>query len=371
MARHVVVAAMVLLGLSFPVRAEEPAADTPEPGISSRWGGFLDTYYAWDFNRPFNFDRAYTTQPARHAEFNVNLVFLEAKISGPRIRGRVAVQWGTSVQANYAGEPQIGAISGPSVSQYVQEATVGYRINHSLWVDGGIFPAHLGYESWISRDNLTYTRSLVAEFSPYYEAGLKLSWAITPNFTAAVAVVNGWQNISVDNTPPAAGLRLDWALNSKLTISYDNFVGNMATDGAPRQVRFYQDAILQFNAGARWQLAGVVSHGLQGASTTETGTVQWWGAAGFAKLRLSPQWAVVGRVEQYSDPHQIVVKTDLPDSFQATGASIGVDIPLGKHVLWRSEARGFHSPNAVWPTHDESRHSTHEGVVVTSLGLSF
>ena len=36
-------------------------------------GGFVDTYFAWDFNRPgpASFDRAFTTQPARHDEFNV------------------------------------------------------------------------------------------------------------------------------------------------------------------------------------------------------------------------------------------------------------------------------------------------------------
>ena len=57
--------------------------------------------------------------------------------------------------------------------------------------------------------------------------------------------------------------------------------------------------------------------------------------------------------------------------FEEYAASIGVDITLGKHVLWRAEARGFHSPSAVWPTHEENHHSTHDGVVVTSLALSF
>ena len=70
------------------------------------FGGFIDSYYAFDFNRPASFDRAYTTQPARHNEFNVNLAFIEAKIDAPRYRGRLALQAGTSVQSNYAGEPR-------------------------------------------------------------------------------------------------------------------------------------------------------------------------------------------------------------------------------------------------------------------------
>jgi hypothetical protein len=41
-------------------------------------GAFVDTYDAWDCDRPHTFDRAETTPPARHAEFNVDLAFIDA-----------------------------------------------------------------------------------------------------------------------------------------------------------------------------------------------------------------------------------------------------------------------------------------------------
>jgi hypothetical protein len=113
----------------------------------------------------------------------VNLAFVEARLDGERVRGRFALQFGTSVQANYAGEPHIGHVSGPSVSQYIQEAFIGYKLSPTLWVDGGVFFAHTGLEGWISRDNLAYTRSMVADFSPYYEAGVKLTWTPSPAVT--------------------------------------------------------------------------------------------------------------------------------------------------------------------------------------------
>ena len=240
------------------------AADTTQVRT---FGGFVDTYYAWDANQPHNFDRAYTTQPARHAEFNVNLVYIDTKWSGPRYRGRLALQWGTSVQANYAGEPKLGGVSGPNVSQFIQEATVGYQLAPSMWLDGGIFFSHLGNEGWISRDNLAYSRSLVAEFSPYYEAGVKLTWAASPKLTATFAVLNGWQDISVYNTPPAGGIRLDYTPTSKLTLSYDNFVGNAAPDSEPARLRIYHDVVAQYNPDDKWQFAAVYSLGTQGRST--------------------------------------------------------------------------------------------------------
>jgi hypothetical protein len=347
------------------------ASPSPPPETKVDWGAFVDTYYAWDFNRPAEFDRAYTTQPARHAEFNVNLAYVEARLQAPRVRGRLALQYGTSVQANYAGEPHIGSISGPDVSRYIQEATVGYQISPSVWLDGGIFLSHLGYEGWISRDNLTYTRSMVAEFSPYYEAGAKLTWTISPRVTGTVAVLNGWQDISVYNSPPAGGIRLDWAPTSNVTLSYDNFVGNAAADADPVKLRLYHDLIVQVKAGNRWQLAGVLSYGRQTKSDGQGGTATWWGGSAMAKLQATPRLAVVGRVETYSDPHQVIVVTGLPDSFKASGASIGVDLTLARRVLWRTEFRGFVSPRDVWPTNEKGVPTDHDTFAATSLAVTF
>jgi hypothetical protein len=39
-----------------------------------------------------------------------------------------------------------------------------------------VFFSPVGMESWMSRDNPTYTRSLVADYSPYYSAGVKATW---------------------------------------------------------------------------------------------------------------------------------------------------------------------------------------------------
>jgi Putative beta-barrel porin-2, OmpL-like. bbp2 len=99
------------------------------------------------------------------------------------------------VQDLYASEPHIGAVSGPSVEEFVQEATTGYKLGSTLWIDGGIFAAHTGYEGWISRDNLTYTRSIVADYSAYYEAGVKLTWTPSQAVTTQFLVINGWQDI--------------------------------------------------------------------------------------------------------------------------------------------------------------------------------
>jgi hypothetical protein len=350
--------------------AAQPVSAQPDSSPKITFGAFVDGYYAWDFNRPFNFDRAFTTQPARHAEFNINLAFVEARLTAPRYRGRLAVQYGTSVQANYAGEPTIGRISGPSVSQYIQEATIGYALSPKLWVDGGIFYAHTGFEGWVSRDNLTYTRSLVGEFSPYYETGVKLTWQATPSLVTQLDVVNGWQIISNENTSPAAGVRFDYTINPKVTVSYDNFIGNVAADSALAQLRFYNDFILQYAPTPKWNIAAVFDIGTQSHTTDHGGTATWYGTTIIGKYHFTPKVAVVGRVEHYADPDQAIVITGLSAPFKTNGASLGLDVASVPALLWRTEVRGFFSSDRVWATHDEGRFDRNDGVVVTSLALT-
>ena len=213
---------------------------TPAPAVHV--GGFVDAYIAWDFTRPRSLDRAYTTQPARHSEFNVNLAFLEARLDGERVRGRLALQAGTSVQSNYAGEPRIGAVSGPDVSRFLQEATAGVRVARLLWVDAGVFFSHIGQESWISRDNPVYTRSLSADYTPYYSAGVRGVWQPTARLTVHLHIVNGWQIISENNEAKSAGVRVEYTPSSTLLVGYANFIGNEQPDSVPAQTRVFNQA---------------------------------------------------------------------------------------------------------------------------------
>ncbi|HXH74889.1 MAG TPA: outer membrane beta-barrel protein [Bacteriovoracaceae bacterium] len=117
---------------------------------ADKFGGFIDTYFAYDFNNPSHHKRAYTTQPVRHNEFNVNLAYLEAILDRPKTRGRLALQFGDSVTRNAAAETRFTRI--------FQEAYLGIKIDGKTWVDAGIFLGNIGSESWISKDNWTYKR---------------------------------------------------------------------------------------------------------------------------------------------------------------------------------------------------------------------
>ncbi len=350
--------------------ADTAGHTAPDSGLHVAFGGFVDVYYAYDFQRPRRLDRPFMTQAVRHNEFNVNLAFVEAKFNAERIRGRLALQTGTSVQANYAGEPRLGAVSGPELSRLMQEAYLGLRIAPGLWVDGGIFFSHMGMESWISSENPTYTRSLVAEYSPYYQAGARLTWQGTPTFVAQLDVINGWQNISENNSDKAVGIRLDYQPTSEVMLSYYNFFGNEQPDTVRSRLRVFNGIGAKVTVGL-WQFLAQADYGWQ-RRADGTGGATWYGGTLIARYQLTPSLALVGRVERYDDGEQTIVVTENGQAFRVSGASLAVDVAPMPHVLWRLGGRGFMARNPVFPSRAaDGSFARRDGFIFTSLAVTF
>jgi len=356
----VVLLALLTLGGVGALGAQAPADTT-------RVTGFVDVYYAWDFNRPPSLDRAYTTQPARHDEFNVNLADVALALARPTVHARLALQAGTSVQSNYAGEPRVGSVSGPDLARLLQEAYVGVRAAPALWIDAGVFYSNIGQESWGSADNPTYTRSLIADYSPYYSAGVRALWQATPALALRLDLMNGWQTISAPNRGKAAGLRIEYAPRPDLLVGYSDFIGNQQPDSLPSRVRVFNEVFTRLgraDGAAAWLTA---DYGAQRAPGG--GWDDWYGVALVARRPLSRRVAVNARVERYQDLHQVIVTSLGAGGFAATGASLGLDVRTAGDVLWRTEARLFHGDRALFPEASGAL-GRGDGFLVTSFALS-
>jgi hypothetical protein len=344
-------------------RAPTPAADS----TTVSFGGFVDGYYAWDSGRPRTLDRSFTTQPARHNEFNLNLAFVEAVVTGERVRGRLALQAGTSVQSNYAAEPEVGTLSGGTLSRTIQEATAGVRLHPRLWVDAGVYFSYIGLEGWISRDNPTYTRSLIADYTPYYLSGARLTWQAHDQVTAQLHVINGWQNVSETNSDKAIGARVDWRPRPTVSLGWGMFVGNEQPDSLPSRVRVLNQLLARWTGGA-WELSAVLDGGQQ--AREGTGADWWTGSSLIARRALRPDVFASARIEHLFDRGQVLVRTDTPDGFRTTSATLGLDVRTAGRVLWRNEIRGFRSGDDIWPSHGAASGRRTNLLLVTSLALS-
>lgn len=357
--------ALLLLTDTGIAAAQQPDS-TPSPKLSVQ--AFADAYYGWDTGRPPLRDRALTTQAVRHSEFNVNLAHLAVKLDGDRVRGRLAVQAGTSVQANYAGEPAVGAFSGPSLSRNVQEATAGVRLAPGLWADAGIYFSPIGHEGWISADNPTYTRSLTAEFTPYYLAGAKLTWTASPAVVLQAHVVNGWQKISDDDDGKALVVRGDWT-RGRTTLSVTGFAGNERAASADAtespHTRLFGQLLLKSAFDPRTTLWLSADLGRQSRETSASAT--WGSLTGTLQRTLSPSTAIAFRAERYIDRQGAVLLANGAGA-AITGLSANVDVRVPGGAIWRSETRWQRADRAVFPDRTGSRRTN--VLLVTSLAFA-
>jgi hypothetical protein len=337
------------------------------------FGAFVENQYAYDWNSPSSGDRAFTTQPARHNEFNINLAFAEMKYETEKMRSRLALQAGTSVQANYLAEPSNGTVSGGDLSRHIQEARIGYKLTPKTWIDAGIFFSHVGAEGWISKDNLVLTRSLVADYSPYYLSGVKISHELSNKLKFLFLVTNGWQNTSENNQDKNLGTGLELSLD-KLTISYNNLIGqevSPAINNLPRssQFRHFHDFLLKSRDLENWEWVAQYDIGFQNIEN-ESESNLWQGALVMTRYKLDETQKVSVRVEYYQDQNQILLITNTPNSFEGFGGSIGFDKSLEDNVLWRLEARYLKANAPVFPK-NKAQLSDENVTCTTSLSIQF
>ncbi|MSP66483.1 MAG: porin, partial [Flavobacteriaceae bacterium] len=293
--------------------------------------GYLDTYVG--IGPRLAGSMPYMVSSARIGEVNVNLAALDLRYQSDRVRARVMPGWGTFMDANYAaGDPRL------------VEANAGFRLKtrREVWVDAGILGSPFTNESAISKDHLMYTRSLAAEYVPYYLSGLKLSYLASAKWNWYAYLANGWQQVRDQVRGPALVLQSEFRPNSTTLVNGNLFVGREATSAGEVGLRTFADLYVVRQIGSRWR---TTADAYLGRQHTSSGTFWWSQANLIAERSLASTWRASGRLEYLNDPHNVVVayQRGFP-GFRTAAASLG----LAKHLdqgLLRLESRLFYSAN--------------------------
>lgn len=324
--------------------------------------GFLDTYYAYDFNNPKDRDRSYTTQPSRHNEFNINLAYIDVELKGSEKRGRLALQYGTSVDSNYVGEPNKNI-------QVIQEGYVGFKLAEKLWMDAGIFFSHIGHESFISKYNINYTRSMNADNVPYYQTGVRFEYKINERESFQLQILNGWQRINENNSGKAWGTQYKKTLNDSSTFTYNTFFGDELQTSAKSRFRTYHNFMLEFKFSERLLAQYSLDVGTQ-AQKNENGIDTWYATSLMLGQKLNGKSRLGCRLEYYLDKDQANVITNTLHGFQVFSASTNFDRDIARETVWRTELRAFSSRDKIFQGSNEQLKKLNS-LLVTSISTSF
>jgi hypothetical protein len=342
------------------------AQDTAKQNSTFTWSIFADTYYSYDFNKPQNHLKPlFLYNHNRHNEFNLDLGLIKASYNSEKVRANLGLMAGTYPQYNLASEPEL--------LRHVYEANVGLKIskNNNLWIDAGILPSHIGYESAISKDNWTLTRSIAAENTPYYEAGAKITYTSkNDKVLLSGMLLNGWQRIQRPeaNNTPAFGTQLTIKPNSKTILNWSTFAGNDKPDSV-RQWRYFNNSygIFQFNDKLGLTLGFDIGQEQQsnGSSTLST----WYTATVVVRFTPYGNWSFAARGEYYSDGKGVIISTGTANGFKTFGASVNIDKKLNEFFWWRTEVRTLNSKDAIFIKGNNT--SKNNVALTTSFAIAF
>ena len=314
-----------------------------------QFSGYLETYYQYDSRQPGNPQRPdFVYSHNRHNEFTLNLGYLRAEYNQANVRASLALMAGTYANANLAAE--LGVLKN------IYEANAGVRLSRkkNLWIDAGIFSSHIGFESAVGANCWNLTRSIMADNSPYFESGAKLTY-ISDNEKWLVSglILNGWQRIQrvADNNTPAFGHQLTYMPHERVTLNSSSFVGSDAPDST-RRMRYFHNFYGQFALTEKWGAIVGFDIGAQQAEPNSHRYSVWYAPIVQLRYALTDKARFAARAEYYDDRDGVIIAAGVPGGFRVSGFSINFDYALSPHALWRIEAKNLGGRDPIFETND-------------------
>jgi hypothetical protein len=354
----------LVIGFSTTVFAQD---STKQQINHLTFSGYIEPYYGYDFNKPRDNNRpSFVYSYNRHNEFNVNLAYLKASYNEDRVRGNFAIAAGTYMNANYSSEP--------GVLKNIFEADAGFKISKkkNLWLDAGIMPSHIGFESAVGKNCWNLTRSIVADNTPFFESGAKISFTTDDSkWLFSIMGLNGWQRITrvAGNSLMSGGTQITFTPSSKTSINYSTFFGTDLPDSV-RAWRYYHNLYGIFQLTEKIGLILNLDFGQQQSGKGSSTLYAWYSPVAIVRFTPTAQWAIAVRGEYFSDEHGIMIRTNTPNGFKTFGASFNIDRNIGDHFVWRTEIKTLSSKDAVFVKLN-TMSTTYNTVFTTSFAVAF
>ena len=289
---------------------------------------YADAYYLW-FPETSKAERPIYT--ANYHQFNrTNLNFSAANLyyQNNHFRTGLGVMTGTYVKRNMGLEDKW--------ARNIYEASIGYRFtsDEDIWLDAGILPSHIGFESVPAHQNWSATRSIVADLSPYYETGLRLSYRPNTKWYFAILSLNGWQRITVpvNRLGESWGMQINFQPKKNWIINSSSFIGKVPSAGE-HTTRIYSNlySSLQLN-NRTWLMAGW-DWGIQ-----DNNRNQW------NDLLIQARYAIIEdkffgnmRYEYFADPQSLFLPDFTGGQHKVHLHSLNVDYLPVKLLMLRAE----------------------------------
>ena len=307
--------------------------------VKITFSGFLETYYSNDFqNSNTEKKLPFLYNYNRQNEGNLNIGLLRAKFAFENGYGSFALHSGTYVEDNYANEKM----------KYISEAYLGLYLDTSKkqTLEAGIMPSYIGFESATTASNLTLTRSILAENSPYFMTGVKYNYTPSAKWSFSGLLTNGWQRINKPNKKalPSFGSQIAFKPSDNATLNWSVFIGDEPIVTNLR-TRYFSNLYYDFKWKNKFRTIAGFDFGIQ-KSTDGTGYSNWFSPVFITQYTINSKWQTAVRGEYYQDVNNVMIAS--VKEFKTFGTSLNFDYLPNSKMKIRTEARYFNSKETVF-----------------------
>lgn len=272
--------------------ASAPAAAAPETStLKVVPTGYVEAYYAYNFNRPSNGITNYRGFDNRHDTFSLSNAAFGANWDAGRVGGRVVLQIGSTPSSYYSGEPALAGASGANASsselwKYLQEAFISYKapVGRGLLLQLGLVASPIGFETFAVKDSWNWSRSNLFVGFPYYHTGLRATYDWTDELTTTVSVFNGWNSVVDNNDEKSVQANVTYKIAGAVLVQGLYFGGVERPRGAEEGPawRHHFNAIAQVDPTSWLSVAGQGDYGWE---NNRIGTARWGAGAVYARFQ--------------------------------------------------------------------------------------
>jgi Putative beta-barrel porin-2, OmpL-like. bbp2 len=330
--------AAVLYFLIFTVElfSQSDTAKNGELTIS----GLVDVYYSYQFSDPkqaVKSDLFYNYK--RNNTFDINLALVKVNYIESNLRCNVGFMAGSYAEYNLASES--------SLAQKIYEANAGVRLSkkHEVWLDAGVLPSHIGLEGVLANDNISLSRSITAENSPYFETGARLSYTSkNKKWYLSALALNGWQHISKvsGSNIVSFGTQATYKVNQYHTLNSSSFIGSDKPDTV-KAFRYFHGFYWQY-IKRKFTSQFTFDIGFE-SNKRDRNYQSWYGTNWLLKYNALSRFSIIGRAEYYNDYSNVLIPLNFKD---ALAGSFGIEYKIYNHACIRFEGRGITSANNIY-----------------------
>ena len=226
------------------------ANPTEEATVDWHYGAYVDVGYVGNFNFPDNHLWRHRATAAHHNELSPNMGLAYVRkdaITSSRWGMELGFQGGRDSEefAFLVGERRV---EGSDVLRHLHRANVSYLapVGKGLTITAGLFNSLMGYESLYAKDNANYTRSWIADNTPYMMFGVNAQYPVSDALTVTAFIVNSYYHLAHPNDHPSYGGRWIWKATPRFTIMQTLYAGPDQPNTSMEFWRLYGNQILEW-----------------------------------------------------------------------------------------------------------------------------